>query len=105
MKSQSDLSSYFRVKLTVILHRTEITRYHEGVFSQIIETLLTYFGKTAMQGAQTTLHCCLTDAAFLKPGGFYVDCEEAETQGDQHGWYTVSQQTKLWQISNKMLKI
>ena len=83
--------------------KTEITRYHEGVFSRIIQTLLTYCGKTAVEGAQTTLHCCLTDAAFLQPGGFYVDCELSETQGDQQGWYTVDQQEKLWNISNKMI--
>ena len=104
--SQSDLvNEAVMYWTTLILYRTEITRNQEGVSSAIIETMLTYFGKTAVQGAQTTLHCCLTDAAFLRPGGFYVDCEETETQGDQRGWYTVSQQTKLCQISNKMLAI
>ena len=87
------------------LYRTEITRHHEGVFNTIIETLLTYFGKTPEQGAQTIIHCSLTDLVFLQPGGFYVDCELTETQGDQRGWYTFDQQRKLWEISNKMLEI
>ena len=84
--------------------KTEITRYHEGVFSMIIQTLLTYCGKTAVEGAQTTLHCCLTDAAFLQPGGFYVDCEVVETQGHQQGWYTDHQQENLWNISMEMIR-
>ena len=45
---------------------------------------LSYFGKTPLEGAQTILHCCLTEAASLKPGGFYVDCEVTETQGRGH---------------------
>lgn len=108
--------------------RTDITRYHEGGFGKIIDTLLreglkkisknvefytpgwkksvengpffggkiphflfifvnlslSYFGKTPLEGAQTILHCCLTEAASLKPGGFYVDCEVTETQGRGH---------------------
>ena len=70
-----------------LLYRTEITRYHEGIFSGIIETLLTYLGKTAVEGAQTTLHCCLTDLAFLQPGGFYQDCQLTVTQAGHMARY------------------
>ena len=58
-------------------------------------------GKTALEGAQTTLHCCLTDSVFLSGGGFYVDCEQQELPS----WYNMRQQVKLREVSDKLLGI
>jgi len=85
---------------------TEITRYHnEGFWQSItfmIETGLNWFGKTPWEGAQTTLHCCLTDAHYLVPGSYYVDCKAVplipEYKDQRH-------QNALWQISNRLLNI
>ena len=58
---------------------TEITRYHkEGMgemFTRMIETMISSIGRTPYQGAQTILHCVLTDAKLLTPGGYYDNCD------------------------------
>ena len=58
---------------------TEITRYHkEGMgemFTRMIETMISCIGRTPYQGAQTILHCVLTDARMLTPGGYYDNCD------------------------------
>ena len=83
---------------------TEITRHHnEGFFTFVtstIEGMLCIFGKTAEEGAQTTLHCCLTDSSYLEPGGYYVDCALAKL----NDWYHNDRhQVKLRELSDKLL--
>jgi len=84
---------------------TEITRHHnEGFFTavtSIIENGLLFFGKTPLEGAQTTLHCCLADSLFLTGGGYYVDC----ALQDLPTWYNKRQQTKLREVSDMLLGI
>jgi len=84
---------------------TEITRYHnQGFFEAVtsfIENGLLYFGKTALEGAQTTLHCCVADSSYLEPGGYYVDCR---LQGLPY-WYNNRQQVKLREVSDRLLGI
>eukprot|EP00090_Calanus_glacialis_P005633 TRINITY_DN14352_c0_g1_i1.p1 TRINITY_DN14352_c0_g1~~TRINITY_DN14352_c0_g1_i1.p1 ORF type:complete len:370 (-),score=90.95 TRINITY_DN14352_c0_g1_i1:35-1000(-) len=84
---------------------TEITRYHnEGFFvavTSLIENGLLYFGKTPLEGAQTTLHCCLNDSTYLEPGGYYVDCAKQELPS----WYNDRQQGKLREVSDRLLGI
>lgn len=85
---------------------TEITRYHNlgfwQSFTSFIEAGLAIFGKTPWEGAQTTLYCCLTNSKDLHPGMYYVDCEPyklpAYYEDPRH-------QTKLWQVSNRMMDI
>jgi len=84
---------------------TEITRYHkDGFFVAVTSTIengLLFFGKTPLEGAQTTLHCCLTDSTFLVPGGYYVDCNQQELPS----WYNDRQQGKLREVSDRLLGI
>ncbi|OON13867.1 hypothetical protein X801_10350 [Opisthorchis viverrini] len=56
------------------------------------------FSKTAWQGAQTLLHCCL--AKDLVPGGYYAECRLAtvNSQALQDG---VGE--KLWTASERLV--
>ena len=56
-------------------------------------------GKSPVEGAQTTLHCCLAES--LEPGGYYVDC----TLRNLPRWASTKQQLKLWKKSNELLGI
>ena len=53
-----------------------------------------------------TLHCCLTDAGLLTPGGFYNEYSELVDSGDYRmaHWYTdIVHQKNLARVSDKMV--
>ena len=86
-------------------------RYHgEGLgplLTSVIEGGLARFGRTPLQGAQTTLHCCLTDAGLLTSGGFYNEHSELVDRDRDYrmaNWYTnILHQKNLARVSNKMV--
>ena len=92
---------------------TDVTRYFNLEFYQAVTSLTDLFytpstchyashpGKTPLEGAQTTLHCCLTDSEHLVPGGYYVDC----TLQELPSWYCTRQQAKLREVSDRLLGI
>jgi len=89
---------------------TEITRYHAEGLGQVVTSLLegamARFGRTPLQGAQTTLHCCLTDAGLLTPGGFYNEYSQLVDSGDyrMNNWYTdIVHQKNLARVSDRMV--
>lgn len=100
--------------MAVSLHpgavRTEITRYHaEGLgqlVTSLIEGAMDRFGRTPLEGTQASLHCCLTDAKLLTPGGFYNENSELVDGGDYRmaNWYTdIVHQKNLARVSDKMV--
>ncbi|GAA41978.2 retinol dehydrogenase 12 [Clonorchis sinensis] len=78
------------------LVRTEVFRHHP-IRHWIVHHMR--FSKTAWQGAQTLLHCCL--AKDLVPGGYYAECRLAtvNSQALQDG---VGE--KLWMASEQLVE-
>ncbi|EFC49655.1 predicted protein [Naegleria gruberi] len=67
----------------------------------IIFPAMWYFTKSALQGAQTTLHTALEDKSKLKSGSYYADC--ATKLGNKFE-DNVSLQDTLWQTSLDLCK-
>jgi len=86
---------------------TELTRYIDEKWyfripNQVIfGPLLRVFGKTPLQGAQTTLYCALEDHEKLVSGGYYSDCkiksENPVARSEETG-------KKLWEVSEQLIK-
>jgi len=53
--------------------RTDIFREAQATITMIVNVLFWWGGKNAWQGAQTTLHCILTENEDVG-GKFYTDC-------------------------------
>jgi hypothetical protein len=54
------------------------------------------FSKTAEEGAQTQLHCCLGPLEELEPGGYYADCHPGSISAHAANGALA---TKLWDVS------
>ena len=56
--------------------------YFQSGFGQLptmfINWMMSLFGKTAEQGALTTVHCCVAPSNVIKSGAYYVDCKEQD---------------------------
>jgi len=89
---------------------TEVTRYHEIGFSRsivaFIDNMIALCGKTAAEGAWTTVYCCVEDANNLKGGAYYVDCAEETVVSRWPGSKDdPAKEKKLYEISDKLLNI
>ena len=74
--------------------------------TSLLEGAMARFGRTPLQGTQTTLHCCLTDAGLLTPGGFYNEYSQLVDSGDyrMNNWYTdIVHQKNLDRVSDRMV--
>ena len=74
--------------------------------TSLIEGAMARWGRTPIEGAQASLHCCLTDAKLLTPGGFYNENSELVDSGDYRmaHWYTdIVHQKNLARVSDKMV--
>ena len=85
-------------------------RYHAEGLGQLVTSLieggLARFGRTPLEGTQASLHCCLTDARLLTPGGFYSEnCELVDNNDYRMAhWYTdIVHQKNLARVSDKMV--
>ena len=58
--------------------------------------------KSNLQGAQTSLHCCLVDFDKLDSGKYYADCEVYQEVFKSKNWEEEAQ--KLWDISEAKIK-
>lgn len=85
---------------------TELTRYvgakwyMKGPIALYDGPMLALFGKTPVQGAQTTLYCALEDHEKLQGGAYYADCKvtsENKAARKEESW------KKLWDISEKLI--
>ena len=85
---------------------TELTRYMDDqwflkvVMKYVGNPFIRTFGKTALQGAQTSLYCALEDLDKLKAGGYYKDCKlatENKLVKDEEN------AKKLWDITEKLI--
>jgi len=62
--------------VTTDLHRNYVTKwYFKVAFTLVVDPVIYLFGKTPLQGAQTSLYCALEDAEKLQDGAFYSDCK------------------------------
>ena len=85
---------------------TELNRHFEEkwyfriIFTAIINPAFGVFGKTRLQGAQTTLYCALEDYDKLQAGGYYSDCKIAIASGEACNEENAK---KLWEVSEKLI--
>jgi len=79
--------------------RTEITR-HSILSSALFYPLAWYFWKTREQGAQTTVHCTVSEEMEGVSGKYLRDChiveESKEAQDDDAA-------KRLWEMSMKLV--
>lgn len=83
--------------------QTELTRYVSGKwYMELIACLLPivfFFGKTPVQGAQTTLYCALEDQEKLEGGKYYSDCKvkkETELVSEENA-------QRMWELSEALI--
>ena len=55
-----------------------------------------------MEGAQTTIHCCVAASGQLEAGGYYDECK---LQPLQPWLVDPRKETKLFEVSDKLLGI
>ncbi len=84
----------------------ELTRYaaekwyFRAVLSVAGYAFIKAFGKSALQGAQTSLYCALEDFDKLEGGGYYADCKIKKLNPEawkEENWI------KLWEVSEKLI--
>ena len=73
--------------------------------TSLIEGAIDRFGRTPLEGTQTSLYCCLTDAKLLTPGGFYNENSElVDSDYRMAHWYTdIVHQKNLARVSDNMV--
>ena len=121
-KSYSSWGAYFHSKLANVLFTRELSKHLEGthvtvnavhpgavstelgrhtVFSNIIfYPLVWYFVKTPLQGAQTTIHCAVSEEMEGVSGKYLRDCHIVEpSKGAQDD----DAAKKLWEVSLKLV--
>jgi hypothetical protein len=83
---------------------TEIARHIEQRwYVRLVRPWFRLVAKTPLQGAQTTLFCCLEDSVEAHSGKYYSDCKEEEPL---HAIaLNEDDQKRLWDISEKLLQI
>ncbi len=85
---------------------TELTRYMnekwyiKGVMKIIGEPFMKIFGKSPLEGAQTSLYCALEDFDKLQGGAYYTDCK---VKGESREARNEENAKKLWEASEKLI--
>ena len=81
---------------------TEIDRNIRGLFGECFYRALfpffNFFALTPLQGAQTTLYCCLEDKIESESGGYYAKCKREDDFKIKNGR---ENQKLLWEFSMK----
>jgi len=85
--------------------KTELSRTIYEVYGPLrfyLMKLLAPFLKTAISGAQTSIHCALEDLAKMETGGYYADCALAEKAPQAE---IASDAARLWTVSLKQVAL
>ena len=83
--------------------RTDLGRHIEkriGIFRYLLWGALWPFTKNAKQGAQTTIHCAVTEELQGQSGLYYSDCAEKKAAPQAEDDETAQ---KLWDLSSKLV--
>ena len=83
--------------------RTDLGRHIEdkiGVFRYVLWGLLWPFTKNPVQGAQTTIHCAVSEELEGETGLYYSDCSPQEAAPLAQNDETAE---KLWELSSKLV--
>jgi NAD(P)-dependent dehydrogenase (short-subunit alcohol dehydrogenase family) len=75
--------------------------WYQGLLYYTGSILMRHFGKTVVQGAQTSIYCAVSEELEPLTGRYFVDCEEAEAS--KHGRDDVKAD-KLWEYSMDMVE-
>jgi hypothetical protein len=85
------------------LVKTEVFRHASGsLFDRLIGVATSLSGLTPLEGAQTTIYCCVAESIANDSGKYYDKCKEARVYGRAG---KEEDQKKLWKISEEMLGI
>ncbi len=78
---------------------TELARHsNERFFYRLTYPAMRLFFLTPLQGAQTTLYCCLEESIVNDSGKYYAGCKEKRPQRRA---LIEADQKKLWEISEQ----
>lgn len=85
--------------------KTELTRYVSGkwymqLIAYLVLPIFFFFGKSPVQGAQTTLYCALEDYEKLEGGKYYSDCKvkkETDLASSEEN------AKKMWELSEILI--
>ncbi|CAH1261988.1 RDH12 [Branchiostoma lanceolatum] len=108
---------FFTRELARKLEGTGVTTYslHPGVIktdlyqhlgtsmgwkSGIINTFAKWFGKTVVQGAQTTIHCAVTEGLEDRTGQYFSDCAPKQPNSRARDDDVAR---RLWEVSEKLV--
>ncbi|XP_076353857.1 retinol dehydrogenase 11-like [Tachypleus tridentatus] len=80
---------------------TDIFRHYFGVRKFLANLLISIYGKTAKQGAQTTVFLAVTPGIESLSGSYFSDCKVTRTSAKAMNM-TIAQ--KLWEVSEEMTK-
>lgn len=81
--------------------RTELTRHWEkNQLWKMVFSILKYFIKTPVEGAQTTIYCAVEESLANQTGKYYSDCAEKIPSKAAQDDATAK---KLWELSEKMV--
>ncbi len=76
--------------------------YALGPFVYVLYGVLYIFLKTSWDGAQTNIHCAVSEAVANETGKYYSDCKEKEPKP----WAKDDLMArKLWDLSVKAVKL
>lgn len=85
--------------------RTDLGRHLEqkmGIFSYVMWATLMPFTKNPVQGAQTTIHCAVSQELEGVTGHYYSDCAEKDAAPQGQDDETAE---KLWELSSKLVSL
>ncbi|KAI8484769.1 hypothetical protein Bbelb_375320 [Branchiostoma belcheri] len=71
-----------------------------GWKSGVINTFAKWFGKTVVQGAQTTIHCAVTEGLEDKTGQYFSDCAPKQPTSRARDDDVAR---RLWEVSEKLV--
>ncbi|XP_022251724.1 retinol dehydrogenase 11-like [Limulus polyphemus] len=81
---------------------TNIFRHYHGVRKFLVDLIVTMYGKTAEEGAQTTIYLAVAPGVESLSGDYFADCKVMNTSPKTRDM-DVAQ--KLWDVSEHMTKL
>ncbi|XP_076315001.1 retinol dehydrogenase 11-like [Tachypleus tridentatus] len=84
------------------LVHTDIFRHYHGVRRFLVDVIVSMYGKTAEEGAQTTIYLAMAPGIESLSGEYFADCKMLNTRPKAKDMQVAQ---KLWEVSEHMTKL